>query len=85
VGTKNNPGRFDCYAAALPDEPIFVLLARDPNFFQLVSQWADRRWRDIRCGDRPESDVDVVKEAKQCAIDGQTWRRMHNGIWRRVA
>ena len=26
---KENPGRFDCYANALPDEPMFVLLARE--------------------------------------------------------
>lgn len=29
MGTKNNPGAFDCYANAEPDEPMFVLLARD--------------------------------------------------------
>ena len=28
MGTKNNPGRFDCYGNAEPDEPIFVLLGR---------------------------------------------------------
>lgn len=30
MGTKNRPGTFDCYAAAGPDEPLFVLLGRDP-------------------------------------------------------
>ena len=29
MGTKNNPGQFDCYRNAEPDEPMFVLLARD--------------------------------------------------------
>jgi hypothetical protein len=28
MGTKNVPGKFDCYANALPDEPTFVLLGR---------------------------------------------------------
>lgn len=39
MGTKNNPGKFDCYDAALPDEPMFVLLARDP----VVREWVRRR------------------------------------------
>lgn len=30
MGTKSNPTQFDCYANALPDEPMFILLARDP-------------------------------------------------------
>jgi len=28
MATKKNPGEFDCYANAGPDEPMFVLLAR---------------------------------------------------------
>ena len=30
MGTKANPGQFDCYAAAADDEPLFVLRANDP-------------------------------------------------------
>lgn len=83
MGTKNNPGKFDCYANALPDEPMFVLLARDPKFFKYVLKWANDRDLDIACGDRPLSDSDMTKEARQCAYDGQLWRRMNNGIWRK--
>lgn len=43
MGTKNNPGKFDCYANADPDEPMFVLLARDPLASDLVLLWAERR------------------------------------------
>lgn len=43
MGTKNNPGAFDCYAAALPDEPLFVLLGRDPLAPALVELWATTR------------------------------------------
>lgn len=25
MGTKNDPGKYDCYASADPDEPLFVL------------------------------------------------------------
>jgi hypothetical protein len=40
MGTKNSPGAFDCYANADPDEPIFILLGRDPMAPSLVEAWA---------------------------------------------
>lgn len=43
MGTKNNPGEFDCYQAAEPDEPYFMLLARDPLAPILVGLWASIR------------------------------------------
>jgi hypothetical protein len=43
MGTKNNPGKFDCYANAAPDEPMFVLLARDPMAPIVVRFWAQLR------------------------------------------
>ena len=43
MGTKNNPGEFDCYDNAGPDEPMFVLLARDPLAPILVDLWASMR------------------------------------------
>lgn len=45
MGTKNNPGSFDCYANAEPDEPMFTLLARDPLAPGLVRIWAALRSR----------------------------------------
>lgn len=82
MGTKNSPAKFDCYGNALPDEPMFILLARDPDFHRLVCEWANRRDADIRCGLRPESDRAMVLEARQCAADGQHWRKENNGAWR---
>lgn len=41
MGTKNNPGKFDCYDKAHDDEPIFVLLGRDPNAPLLIDMWAE--------------------------------------------
>jgi hypothetical protein len=41
--TKCNPGSYDCYAKAEPDEPLFVLLARDPLAPVLVRAWADMK------------------------------------------
>jgi len=83
MGTKNNPGAYDCYANALPDEPTFTLLARDPDFFRLVRKWAKRRSQDVQSGVRPQSDMTMVAEAEQCAYDGREWRRKNNGAWRK--
>ncbi len=82
MGTKINPGKFDCYAAALPDEPMFVLLARDPDFERLVRSWATRRQADCFNGDRPMSDNALVEEACDVAVCGARWRRNNMGKWR---
>lgn len=64
MGTKNDPGEFDCYASALPDEPMFVLLGRDPDAAVLVALWAAmRRLRDI------DEHAEKIAEAEQCAED----------------
>lgn len=73
----------DCYDRALPDEPRFTLLARDPDFARLVTAWAERRARDIECGDRPISDSALVHEAHVLAKVGAVWRRTNMGRWRK--
>jgi hypothetical protein len=83
MGTKNDPGKFDCYQRALPDEPTFTLLARDPDFFRLVKKWAKRRMKAIQCGDRPQADYALVGEAEKCAWEGQRWRVENLGKWRK--
>lgn len=60
MGTKNNPGAFDCYAAAEPDEPMFVLLGRDPHAPVLVELWAILR---AKAGE----DEEKVAEALACS------------------
>lgn len=47
MGTKNNPDKFDCYAKAEPDEPLFVLLGRDYLAGHLVAIWAHMRRGDV--------------------------------------
>lgn len=64
---------------------MFVLLARDPQFCELILQWADQREREIFCGLRPDSDIEAVFEARRCAMRGQTWRKQNNGKWRKPA
>lgn len=59
MATKNNPGKFDCYENAHPDEPMFILLARDRHAPTLVWLWAAMRELD---GDSPEQ----IEEAREC-------------------
>lgn len=68
MGTKNRPGKFDCYANAEPDEPVFVLLGRDPMASALVEFWATTR--ELR-GEDPEK----VAEARACADAMAAWAR----------
>jgi len=68
MGTKNNPGSFDCYAAADPDEPIFILLGRDKNAPDLIRRWAHER---SRAGENPLK----VQEALNCAAAMDSYRR----------
>lgn len=82
MGSKNNPGKFDCYANALPDEPMFVLLARDPAAWIMVHEWADDREQAINEGRRPEGDRDMVAEARMCADNMKAWRKANDGAWR---
>jgi hypothetical protein len=88
MGTKNNPGRFDCYRAAEPEEPMFVLLARDPLAGFLVSIWSSVRYGDLEAAgvkfdamlnraappylQRP--DVAKASEALDCAMEMFAWR-----------
>lgn len=67
MGTKNNPGRYDCYANAEPDEPMFILLGRDPDAPRLVREWAKAR------SQRGE-DASKVNEALDCARDMEEFR-----------
>jgi hypothetical protein len=85
MGTKNNPAPNDYYENALPDEPMFTLLARDPHAPDLVIAWADKRHADIRAGKRPESDMPIVQEALDCARAIIEWRRSNDGAWRKPA
>lgn len=59
MGTKNNPGQYDCYANAAPDEPMFVLLGRDRLAPSLVQLWIEAR---ISLGENS----DKIEEARTC-------------------
>ncbi|HVB68010.1 MAG TPA: hypothetical protein VNE67_09165 [Acetobacteraceae bacterium] len=82
MGTRNNPGEFDCYGRALPDEPLFTLLARDVDYAAVVCEWASRRLHRIARGEAPFSDINLVIEALQTGVQGSDWRGANMGKWR---
>lgn len=66
MGTKNDPGKFDCYSRAEPDEPMFILLGRDPIGAMLVGLWVD-------VAERLGKDPEKIAEARNCAYDMQRY------------
>lgn len=68
MGTKENPGKYDCYDKAAPDEPMFILLARDPDAATLVRFW--HVLKDQQLG----ADSRKLEEAWKCADDMDEWR-----------
>lgn len=73
--TKNNPGKFDCYANAEPDEPMFVLLGRDPAAGLVVTFW-----NAIRAEMKGISTEDLDEkgnEAADCAQLMESWALIH--------
>lgn len=96
MGTRLNPGRFDCHDAALDDEPRFTLLARDPLAGFLISIWSSVRFGDFEAaGVKFEAmlervgvdyaiapDVGSASEAIECAMAMFAWRLANHGRWR---
>lgn len=82
MGTKNNPGKFDCYANAAPDEPMFILLGRDPHAHAAVRKWADDREAMIKAGHKPTDDMRMVWEARECAdaMEGYSIERQRSQL-----
>ncbi len=70
MGTKNNPGVFDCHANAEPDEPYFTLLGRDPCAPVTILFWMHLRHvlYGLKLGE-----IDKISEASQVATDMGEW------------
>lgn len=76
--TKQNPGVFDCYKAALPDEPIFVILGRDLAGPATLGYWAQQR---IALGKTDsQDDLDRITAALAEAEEMRTWRERNMEI-----
>ncbi len=72
-----------CLDAAMPDEPMFVLLARDPNMPALVRLWASIRRTQIAEGARPTTDLSQVEEAERLADRAVRWRADADEAWKK--
>lgn len=73
MGTKNEPGAFDCYEAAEPDEPMFILLARDRLASSVVKLWAAGRVsQGLNTVDDPQ-----IAEALDCVDAMEKWYEEH--------
>ncbi len=73
MGTKSDPGTYDCWAKALPDEPVFVFLGRDVHAPDAIRLWADLR-------EQEEGPSDKVDEARALADGMERWaaQRRHD-------
>lgn len=82
MGTKLEELRSGCFARAMDDEPMLVLLARDQSAADLADAWADRREDDIKAGRKPASDMKQVLEVREIAKRMRAWREANDGAWR---
>lgn len=73
MGTKDNPAPFDCYANAEPDEPMFVILARDPTASLVVDYWIGLR---VEYGKNRPDDPQIL-EARECSDAMRAWWMEH--------
>ena len=71
MGTKANPGSYDCYSKAEPDEPMFVLLGRDPVAAAAVWLWIQIR-KEMGTTEEP-----MLDEARACMRALTKWARSH--------
>jgi hypothetical protein len=67
MGTKLNPGKYDCYEKAELDEPLFVLRAKDPNAASLVWLWATMA--EMQDG----QEMEKVHEARKLMLSMVEW------------
>ena len=87
MGSKEKPGSFDCYEDALPNEPLFTLLARDRHAPDAVEKWADSRELEILRGyggnkNKLAEELRQLAEARRCAEEMRAWRTSNMGAWK---
>jgi hypothetical protein len=79
MATKNNPGNYDCYQKADPDEPLFTLRAKDATAPMVVMFWVWLRLNDWieEHGEGTPMPVDYeakINEALSCSRAMKEWR-----------
>jgi hypothetical protein len=78
---KDNLRPDGCFARALPNEPMSILLARDEHAPDTLRKWADlraRRWIETQ---DPEDEASAA-QAIMDADEFERWRSDHDGEWR---
>ena len=65
MGTKNDPGPYDCHTKALDDEPLFTAIARDWRAPFIVEAWAA-----MYVGDFAGAH-EVISEARRAFMEDQ--------------
>jgi hypothetical protein len=95
MGTKTEPGKFDCYKKLEPDEPYFLLRGKDPAAPYLTMMWAASRngdWTgllDLVTAMRLNQDVVArvstdenpkLAEAMHCARTMKEWQLRRKGL-----
>lgn len=71
-----------CFFRALDDEPVFVLLARDPVAAETVRWWVTLRQALIGAGQKPLEDHGALAEALETAQAMVAWRSEATGpLW----
>lgn len=76
MGTKNDPGRFDCYAKLEENEPYFLLRGKDPIAWLLVRLWATLR-RQMADGAPSEAYEAKLQEAENCSRAMHQYATVH--------
>lgn len=75
--TKANPNpEHGCLAKALPDEPMFILLGRDPGAPAAIRRWVKYR-RQLDGQDEGQ-----LQAAENDAVAFAEWREENDGRWR---
>ena len=74
MGTKNNPGTFDCHGHAGADEPIFTIRAKDPVGAAAVRAWI--KLREAAKLDKPQEAARLM-EAEMVATAMEEWRTVN--------
>ncbi len=67
MGTKERPSAFACYHNAEPNEPMFILLARDERAPGLVEEWC-------RLSEQRGTSQEKIDEAYECAAAMRAYR-----------
>jgi alkanesulfonate monooxygenase SsuD/methylene tetrahydromethanopterin reductase-like flavin-dependent oxidoreductase (luciferase family) len=62
MGSKSQPGFYSYLGKAEPDEPVFVLMGRDPLAPDLIRRWADTAQAN---GERRDKVAEAYALAKQ--------------------